>query len=155
MPSLVFERILAPGSACPERPETRQTDARLDVAVIFTAVDPTIAALKQAGALAGRLNARIILLVPQVVPYPLPLESPPVLVEFNESRLRLLARESPVETAVRIYLCRDRLQTLETVLDPHSLVVVGGRKRWWPTEEKSLATKLRRGGHEVIYTETK
>lgn len=155
VPSLPFERIVAPGSALPERPENRETNARLDFVVIFTGVDPTAAALRQAGALACSLNARIILLVPQVVPYPLPLENPPMPIDFNERRLRALARESPVEIAVRVYLCRDRLQTLETALGPHSLVVLGGRKRWWPTEEKSLAKKLRRAGHDVIFTELK
>ena len=53
-----------------------------------------------------------------------------------------------------IYLCRDRVETLTAVLSPHSLVVIGGRKRWWPTAEKRLARKLRRAGHEVIFTET-
>jgi hypothetical protein len=50
-------------------------------------------------------------------------------------------------------LCRDRLETLKSVLNPRSLVVMSGRKRWWPTAEKSLAKTLRRAGHEVIFTE--
>ena len=57
-------------------------------------------------------------MVPQVVPYPLPLESPPVLIDWNERRFRVIADESPVETTVRIYLCRDRLETLTAVLKP-------------------------------------
>jgi hypothetical protein len=93
------------------------------------------------------------LIVPQVVPYPLPLTSPPVLVDFNERRLRVLASHCRVETRVSIYLCRDPWETLQSVLKPHSLVVVGTRKRWWPTAEKRLAAKLRRAGHEVMVTE--
>jgi alkylated DNA repair dioxygenase AlkB len=65
-----------------------------------------------------------------------------------------LAAESPVETTVRICLCRDRWEALEVLLEPRSLVVLGGRKRWWPTRESRLAQKLRRAGHEVILTET-
>jgi len=126
----------------------------LELAVVFTSAAATIAALKKAAALADRLGARITLVVPQIVPYPLPIESPPVLLDFSESRCREIAIESPVETTVRIYLCRNRLEMLKSVLMPRSLVVVGGRKRWWPTHEKSLARQLRGAGHEVIFTET-
>ena len=122
--------------------------------MVFTSVAATLLALKEAAALASSLAARITLLVPQVVPYPLPLESPPVLVEFNERRFRVIASESSVETKVQIYLCRDQLEALTLVLNPSSLVVLGGPKRWWPTSERRLARKLRSAGHEVILKET-
>ena len=152
--SLALERVLAPSPGYPAPPVIEKTESRLNVAVVFTSVEATLAALKKAGALANRLSGRITLVVPQVVPYPLPLTSPPVLLDWNEKRFRVIAGESPVETTVQIYLCRDRLETLITVLSPHSLVVVGGPKRWWPTAEKRLARTLRRAGHEVILTET-
>ena len=152
--SLALERVLAPAPGFPRPPAIVETESRLNVAVIFTSVQSTLAALKKAGALANRLSGRITLVVPQVVPYPLPLTSPPVLVDWNEKRFRVIAGQSPVETTVQIYLCRDRLETLTAVLSPRSLVVVGGPKRWWPTAEKRLARTLRRAGHEVIFTET-
>ena len=152
--SLAIERILAPATGQPSRPPVEEANKRLNIEVVFTSVEATLAALTEAGTLAISLGARITLLVPQVVPYPLPLESPPVLIVFNERRFRLIASESPVETNVRIYLCRDPFETLASVLSPASLVVLGGQKRWWPTREKSLASKLRRAGHEVIFKET-
>ena len=120
----------------------------------FTTVDSTTAALKEAGSLAESLGAQITLMVPQIVPYPLPLTSPPVLLEFQERRLNQVAGECPVEIRVQLYLCRDELEVLKTVLKPHSLVVIGGRRRFWPTREKALARKLRSAGHEVIFSET-
>ena len=152
--SPALERVLAPLPGHPSPPAIEETESRLNVAVVFTSVEATLAALRRAGALANRLSGRITLLVPQVVPYPLPLTSPPVLLDWNEKRFHVIASGSPAETTVLIYLCRDRLETLTTVLSPRSLVVVGGRKRWWPTAEKRLARKLRRAGHEVIFTET-
>jgi hypothetical protein len=85
------------------------------------------------------------------VPYPAPLERPPVLLEFSERRFRDLAGHSPVETTVRIYLCRDRWEALNRILKPGSLVIIGGRRRWWPTAESRLARRLHRNGQEVVF----
>ena len=155
--ALALERMIAPLTGVPARPITEETDSKLDISVVFTSVDATLAALKEAGRLlgnqAGSLGGRITLIVPQIVPYPLPLTSPPVLVDFNERRLRVIASKCRVETRVSIYLCRNPLETLQSVLKPHSLVVLGSRKRWGPTAEKRLAKKLRRFGHQVVVTE--
>src|SRR5713226_4527850 len=104
--SLALEKILAPAVGRPASPATEEADPRLNISVVFTAIDSTLAALKQAGAMASSLGARITLVVPQVVPYPLPLTSPPVLLDFSERRFRVIAGASQVETYVRIYLCR-------------------------------------------------
>lgn len=152
--SLALEKTLAPAVARPENPPVEETRHRLDVFVVFTSVDLTLQALKQAGALAERLESRITLVVPQVVPFPLPLTSPPVLLEFNERRFSVLASQSPVETIVCIFLCRDRWEALQLALKPRSLVVIGARKGWWPRPEKRLARQLRRAGHEVVLVET-
>jgi hypothetical protein len=151
--ALALERMIAPVTGVPAPWSNDQTDSKLDISVVFTSVDATLAALKAAGNLASSLGSRITLIVPQIVPYPLPLTSPPVLVDLNERRLRVIANNCRVETRVSIYLCRDPLETLQSVLKPHSLIVLGSRKRWWPTPEKRLAAKLRRAGHEVVVTE--
>lgn len=151
--SLAFQRTLKPSGARPAWRATSETEPRLHVAVIFTSTDSTLLALRKAAELASRLGTRISLLVPQVVPYPLPLESPPVLLDWNERRFQVIAEESPVETTVQIFLCRNRLETLKAALRSRSLVVIGGRKRWWPNSERRLARSLRANGHEVIFTE--
>src|SRR5262245_50706862 len=88
-------------------------DSSLDIAVIFTSVDATISALNKAGSLAENLSARITLVVPQIVPYPLPLASPPVSVQFLEMQFREIAAESPVDVVVRLYICRDEMEMLK------------------------------------------
>jgi hypothetical protein len=152
--ALAMEQFLHPG---PQRPGRREVEApqKLNISVVFTSVESTLSALREAGTLANKLGAQITLIVPQVVPYHLPLESPPVLLDWNERRLKVMAEESPVETKINLYLCRDRWETLKSVLAPHSVVVLGARKAWWPTQEKKLVRHLRRAGHEVIFTETR
>jgi hypothetical protein len=145
---------LTPTTQFPERQVVRDEESRLNISVIFTSVDGTKAALRAAGTLANRLGARITIVVPEVVPYHLPLNKPAVPQDWNERRFRVMAAESPVDTTVRFYLCRDREETLASNLKPHSLVVIGGKDRWWPTSESRLAGRLRRLGHEVIMAET-
>lgn len=151
--SLAIEKILTPATGYPSRQIREGAGQKLNISVIFTSVESTLAALKEAGNLASSLGARIMLIAPQVVPYPLPLETPPVLIEFNENRFRVMANQSPVETSVQIYLCRDRFETLTSVLKPGSIVVLGGKKKWWPTRDQRLARRLRRAGYEVIFKE--
>ena len=146
---LAFNRSLSPESARPE-PATSESESALNVTVVFTAMNDTIAALKMAGAMAESLAARLTLLVLQIVPFPLPLTSPPVPLEFQEKRFRQIAEQSPVDTTVLLYLCRDRDDALRKALKPHSLVVIGGRERFWPTLASRMARRLRRDGHEVI-----
>jgi hypothetical protein len=125
---------------------------QLEVNVVYTRLPGAAETLHAASGLARGLGARVTVHVPQVIPYPLELKAPPVSVHFAEQQLLALAGEQPVETSIQMYLCRDLTQTIRRVLKPVSVVVIGGRKRWWPTPEQRLAAILRRDGHHVILT---
>ena len=127
---------------------------RLNVNVIFTSLGGTKAALQAAGKLARDLGARVTVLAAQVVPYPLPLEKPPIAVEFTEQALLQMVSEEEVEIAIEVCLCRDSEKTLREALAPESVVVIGGRGRRWPVRERMLARRLRRDGHHVIYADS-
>ena len=125
---------------------------QLDLKVIFTDLPKTAAALATARSMARGLGAHITLVVAQVVPYPLPLSAPDVPVEFTERLLESLAAE---DTAVEIYLCRDRNETIRRALPPDSVAIVSARKwQWWtcwlPSRERSLAKLLRQDGRRVL-----
>lgn len=122
----------------------------LEVNLIYTRIPTAATSLQVACGLARDLCARVTVHVAQVIPYPLELKSPQVPVHFAEQQLLAMAGEQPVETNIQIYLCRDLTETIRQVLKPDSVVIVGGRKRWWPTRENKLAAALRRDGHRVI-----
>jgi hypothetical protein len=122
----------------------------LQLYVIFTDIEATKVALKTAIGLARDLNARIVLLVAKIVPWPLPLETPPVSGEFTERVLSQVAGEQEADITARVYLCRDRDPTIRDALNPGSLVVIGRRNRWWPYRTSPLARLLKRDGHDVI-----
>jgi hypothetical protein len=132
------------------------SDPGLEVVVIYTGVKQTLAALRTAGGLARGLNARIRLIVPQVVPYPAPLEEPPVQKSFAERRFRTIAEEAAIDTKIDIWLCRNRETVLSEHLKPRSIVVIAAaRQRWWrPSRERRLARILRKQMHQVVLVQS-
>jgi hypothetical protein len=129
-------------------------DPSLQVTVVYTTPEGTLAALKAAGTLAKDLGARVGLLVTEVVPFRLPLEQPRVSVDFLKRRQEALVSEAGIEeeeVRVRICVCRDRKNTLRQLLPPRSLVVLGGRNAWWHRRERKLESFLTRLGHHVIF----
>jgi hypothetical protein len=130
-------------------PDTREP-GRLRIHVLYTNFRDTHIALKAAVKMSSQLESELALIVPQIVPFPLPLENPPVPLEFASERIRSLAENSPVDLQGYIYLCRNPVDTLIQELPPRSLVVIGARTNWPFGKSKRLARALRRNGHEVI-----
>jgi len=147
-----------PGKAIIRKAAPQFASGPLEVNVIFTDLQPTAAALKFAQSFARELGARIRLQAAIDVPFPLPLDEPPVPVAFLQETLRKLAPRLEGDTfdpTVHLYLCRDRLRALLQVLRPNSVVVIGGRIHWWPTAESRMARALRSKGHRVIFVDSK
>jgi hypothetical protein len=127
----------------------------LKLHVIFTNLLETEATLRAVTSLARGLEARLNLLVAKVVPYPLPLDRPPVSIELTQKVLQRLASRQEVETTVQVHLCRDQAVTIRQVLGAQSVVAIGAPKRWWPTAWRILAWKLKKDGHHVILVDTR
>ncbi len=123
----------------------------LAVDVIYTSDAGTLAALAEAWALAQDLGAHVRLVFIYAVPYTLPLTAPAVSLPFLQNKLAMLAGGFSGEASVHIFLCRNASQALEDVLAPASLVVVGGKKRWWRSKEQRLERRLKKLGHRVIF----
>jgi hypothetical protein len=137
---------LPPGSCeCPQEANA------LSVTVVFTTVPATLIALQRGGELAEQLGARIRILVPQVVPYPLPIDRPQVDPRFKVRHFRTISVDGAIETRIDVRLCRDPQDAVMQGLCTGSVVLIGGRKCWWPTREKRLAKKLSLAGHHVIF----
>ncbi|MGB6198871.1 MAG: hypothetical protein WBF35_04910 [Candidatus Acidiferrales bacterium] len=129
-------------------------DPKLRVTVVCTTLDGTVAALRAAAALAKHLGAQIALVAPEVVPIRLPLDRPQISVQFLERRYCDLVASADVTdqpVTIRIWLCRDREQSLKQALAPHSLIVIGGSTRWWRRRERKMAQWLRTLGHHVVF----
>lgn len=135
------------------QPAPHEHETRPEIYVVFTSPSLTMAALKKAGVLAGSLRARVLMLLARVVPYPLAIENPPIAMSIDEARIRPIATWCPAEARVLLCLCRDEWDVLRISLAANSIVMLGHRKRWWPTREAKLARRLRHAGHHVIFAE--
>jgi hypothetical protein len=124
--------------------------ASLQIYVLFTEMSETMAALRSAVALSTNLPARIVLLVPLTVPHPLPLDRPPVSLDFVCRRIRELAAAVAIQIEALVYLSRDPHEAVIKMLRPASLIVIGSRSRWLFEKSKRIARKLRRRGHHVV-----
>jgi hypothetical protein len=143
-------------SFTPELAESTAAEP-LEVNVIFTELEATSAALQAAESFARELGAHIRLRAGLVVPLQLPLDQPLVSVEFFERSLRDLINrpdQDELERTAHLYICRDWADTLAEVLKPDSLVVIGARRRWWPTSASRLARALRARNNRVIVVDT-
>jgi len=75
----------------------------LEVNVLFTSTRATMAATKVAADLAENLGARIRIIVPQVVRFPLSLSDPPIKPGFTGNRIRLCFRSIPTSMSQSAY----------------------------------------------------
>jgi hypothetical protein len=120
------------------------------VTVLFTDVCHTLDALRLAATLGSGLNAKIRILVPVVVPWPLELDRAQVDSAHLERRLTTFADGAAVPTRISIVYCRDREQAIARYLDPHSIVVIGWSRRRLFDGTGRLARRLRALGHHVV-----
>jgi len=137
------------------QPIDGQSERRLEVFVNFTDLPGTLAAVQSAEGLAQQLGAHLRLLMPYEVSYRLPLTKPPVSVEFLEGQMRDLAARTGMEVEAQVCLCRDKKSALCNLLPPNSLIVVGGKQRWWPNAAQLLARSMQRDGHQVIFADSR
>ncbi len=117
-------------------------DSPLRITVLFTDVKHTLTALRSAANLACDLNATIRILYPYAVPYPLSVGHPPVGREFLARQVRTIANGCSIPTQIDVCLCRDAESIVLRLLEPHSIVVLGSKRKW--------ARFLSRNGHYPI-----
>jgi hypothetical protein len=125
------------------------TTGVLWVVIPYTTPELTRAALRHAG-VCSDLDVHVDLVDIQVVPFPCPLDQPPINKEFSGLRLHELFKESGLPGKAAVLYTRDWLEGFRRVLEPGSLIILASKKRWWPTREEKLARTLTKAGHHVM-----
>lgn len=125
----------------------------IEVVIPHKSVEATKAALAHAALLGAGLNLRVRLIDVHVVPYALPIEKPSVQREHLENNLRTISAFSTVPINSELILARDWEDGLRRSLRPRSVVLIPIRKTWWRSQDKRMAERLRKHGHQVIWVE--
>jgi hypothetical protein len=126
------------------------TAAPPQVYVLFTTVEETLRAVRIAGRLAGAIGGRVTVIHLRSVGFGAPLDHPTGLspVETEAFKARLAAEDG--DARARVCLCRNPRQALRSVIDRHSLIVLGGRRGWWPTPSHRWRRVLEEEGYVVV-----
>jgi hypothetical protein len=122
----------------------------LPLTIPYTSTDMARQALRAAENLSRGLNVSVRLVAVQIVPFPCPVNRPPVALHHIAGPLERLAAEADIPVEVNIVLARDATAGYLEVLPHDSLVLMAARKRWWPTREMRLARRLARARHSVV-----
>ncbi len=94
----------------------------------------------------------VTVLLPLVVQFPAQLNEAPVSLEFLARKLLAAASSFPERhIAIKVLLCRNPREAIESSLQPHSVVLLGGRRNWRSVAGESLAGALSRAGHCVVF----
>jgi hypothetical protein len=121
-----------------------------EIYVLFTSLDETLAAVRAAKRLAAALGCGVTLIHLRTVPWGAPVEEPggrsPLEAEAVVDRL---AAED-VGVHVQVYLCRDARRAISSAFKGRSLIVIGGRRHWWPTRSDRWRRTLEAEGHFVM-----
>ena len=123
------------------------------VYVVYTSTDETFAALRIAGGFARALCVPLILVHYRAVPYPLPVDSPTGVSPIQSEAFLERLRGERLDVQSRVCLCRDGRRAIGSALNMPSLVVVGGRRRWWRTKADTWRRALEAAGHYVVFVE--
>jgi len=121
-----------------------------DVYVIFTSIDETLRAVRVARRLARAMRSGVTIVHFRPIGFGAPLEEPAGLspVETDAFKARLEAEDC--DARIRVCVCRDARQAIPSVLQEHSLIVIGGRRRWWPTPSDRWRRTLEGQGYLVV-----
>jgi hypothetical protein len=121
------------------------------VYVLFTNLDETLGAVRVAGRLASAMGSDVTVVHFRSIGFGSPLEHPAGLspVETEAFRARLAAEVC--DARVRVCLCRDARQAIRSVIDGRSLIVIGGRRGWWPTPSNRWRRMLEEEGYVVVF----
>jgi hypothetical protein len=127
------------------------TRAPHEVYVLFTGFAETLRAVRVASQLASATGGGVTVIHFRPIGFLMPLDHPSGLspVETDAFKARLTAEGC--DARVRVCLCRDPRGAIRAVIDRDSLIVVGGRRRWWPSPSARWRRMLEQAGYLVVF----
>lgn len=127
------------------------TGAPQEIYVLFTGFAETLRAVMVASQLASATRGGVTVIHFRPIGFLMPLDHPSGLspVETDAFKARLAAENCGAR--VRVCLCRDPRVAIRSVIDRDSLIVIGGRRGWWPSPSARWRRMLEEEGYVVVF----
>lgn len=132
----------------PGREQARSAPRR--VYVLFTDLEETLGAVRVARRLAPAFDGRVTVVHFRALDFGASLDAPAGISPAETEAFRERLEAEGCEVDVNVCVCRNARRALPAVIDAHSLVVVGGQHRWWPTPSDRWRRTLEEEGYAVV-----
>ena len=133
-------------------PEISRSSLESTVHVLATTPEGTKSALVSAVGLSNTLHARIILLLPRLNAFSVPVDRVRMEQAASVDEHRALAARLGARVDTLCCVCQRLDDVVHQMLGRSSLVIVGGRRRaWWPSREQRLVRRLIASGYAVVF----
>jgi putative OmpL-like beta-barrel porin-2 len=120
--------------------------------VIATTFEGTRAALATAVPLAKGSGAKLVVIVPRIVPYPAERDALTDSSAFFARRYRAAIEDLGGEARIEVCMCRGIDDIVAKLVATESRIVIGGPAgRWFTSPEERLAHRLSQSGRAVIF----
>jgi len=123
------------------------------VSVLFTTEEETLAAARVAAVLARAMAVPLAVVDFRAVRYPLSGAVPRGRSPVESDAFKRRMESEGIDARFRVYLCRKQERVVSMAFKGHSLVVIGGRRRWWPTAADRWRRRLEAAGHFVLFVD--
>jgi hypothetical protein len=150
------DRSVAPVSRRPDAtfPIDCDPSIRSDaVYVLFTTIEATLAAARVGHDFATVMSVPLKLVQVRTVPYPLSVDAPTGVSPLETDEFRARLKAAGVDAQFHVVLCRDERCVIATAVPAHSLVILAGHRRWWPTRPERWRRALDLAGHFVVFVD--
>lgn len=128
-------------------------EPRRGLFVLFTEAESTLHAVRAARRFAPAFGGRITVVHFRPLDFAAPLDAPSGVSPAETEAFRERLAEEGDDVEVTVCVCRDARRALPSVIGAHSLVVVGGHHRWWPTGADRWRRRLEASGHLVVFVD--
>jgi hypothetical protein len=122
--------------------------------VVHTALHETLAALRVAGDFARALSVPLTVIQFRTGTHDAVLHDAEGMSRIHTEGIFTRLRAENPDIRGRVYVCSNERRAIPLAFRPQSLIVIAGRRSWWPTQSERWRRMLEAAGQFVVFVDT-